>query len=61
MTIGGWISMTISIGFTTGLFGWCCYKMLVAPAPPKNSAECGDDERTTSSKNRRCRKTVERA
>jgi hypothetical protein len=44
MTIGGWISMTISIGFTTGLFGWCCYKMLVAPAPPKNSAECGDDE-----------------
>ncbi|MBP5621359.1 MAG: hypothetical protein J6X44_05030 [Thermoguttaceae bacterium] len=31
MTIGGWISMTITLGFVIGLFGWCCYKMTTAP------------------------------
>lgn len=31
MTIGGWVSMTITLGFVLGLFGWCCYKMTTAP------------------------------
>ena len=31
MTIGGWISMTITLTFVLGLFFWCCYKMVVAP------------------------------
>lgn len=32
MTIGGWISMTITLSFVLGLFTWCCYKMTTAPA-----------------------------
>ena len=31
MTIGGWISMTITLGFVLGLFFWCCAKMFFAP------------------------------
>lgn len=31
MTIGGWISMTVTVGFVLGLFSWCCYKMVTAP------------------------------
>lgn len=28
MTVGGWITMTLSVGFVTGLFGWCVYRVL---------------------------------
>lgn len=31
MTIGGWIIMTLSISFVTGLFIWCLYKVLSTP------------------------------
>ena len=29
MTLGGWISMTTSLAIVIGLFGWCCYKLVV--------------------------------
>lgn len=28
MTTGGWITMLISVGFVTGLFTWCIYKVM---------------------------------
>ena len=31
MTIGGWISMTITLGLVLGFFSWCCYKLVTAP------------------------------
>ena len=31
MTIGGWITMVVSIGLVTGLFIWCVYKVLSIP------------------------------
>lgn len=27
MTLGGWISMTLSIGIVTALFAWCVWKL----------------------------------
>ena len=39
MTIGGWISMTISFGLVLGLFFWCCYKMITAPESVENLEE----------------------
>ena len=29
MTWGGWVSMTASLAIVIGLFGWCCYKLVV--------------------------------
>ena len=31
MTIGGWITMLLSVGFVTGLLGWCIYKVALEP------------------------------
>jgi len=31
MTIGGWITMLLSVGFVTGLLSWCIYKVLTTP------------------------------
>jgi hypothetical protein len=31
MTIGGWIVLISSITITTGLFGWCIWKVLTSP------------------------------
>jgi len=28
MTPGGWIVMTLSVGFVTALFGWCLWRTL---------------------------------
>jgi hypothetical protein len=28
MTVGGWITMILSVGFVTALFGWCIYRVL---------------------------------
>jgi hypothetical protein len=28
MTPGGWINLTLSLGFVLGLLGWCCWKLL---------------------------------
>ena len=34
MTVGGWITMLLSVGFVVGLFVWCIYKVITAkPAP----------------------------
>lgn len=31
MTVGGWITMLLSVGFVTGLFGYCMYRVLRSP------------------------------
>ncbi|MCU0793985.1 MAG: hypothetical protein MUE42_14295 [Opitutaceae bacterium] len=31
MTLGGWINLTLSLGFVLGLFGWCVWKLLRTP------------------------------
>lgn len=31
MTIGGWITMLLSVGFVTGLLAWCILKVLTTP------------------------------
>jgi hypothetical protein len=31
MTLGGWISMTLSLGFVVGLTWWCFKRVLSAP------------------------------
>lgn len=32
MTIGGWITMLLSVGFVVGLFFWCVFKVMTAPS-----------------------------
>lgn len=32
MTIGGWLTMTLSVGSVTALFVWCVYRVLRGPA-----------------------------
>lgn len=31
MTAGGWVTMLLSVGFVTALFGWALYKVLKEP------------------------------
>jgi len=31
MTIGGWITMLLSVGFVTGLLSWCIFKVITTP------------------------------
>lgn len=31
MTVGGWITMLLSVGFVTGLLAWCIFKVLTTP------------------------------
>lgn len=51
MTIGGWITMILSVGFVTGLFGWCLFRVLRGPADADHFAhvepvsEAESDER----------------
>lgn len=33
MTPGGWITMILSVGFVTCLFGWCITKVLFGTEP----------------------------
>jgi hypothetical protein len=33
MTFAGWIIMIVSVGFVTGLFGWCLFKVLFGGKP----------------------------
>jgi hypothetical protein len=33
MTIGGWITMIISVGFVTGLFSYCIWRVLCCHKP----------------------------
>ena len=36
MTLGGWITMLLSVGFVVVLFGWCIFKVMTAP--PEDSS-----------------------
>ena len=38
MTMGGWITMLVSVTFVTALFGWCVYRVLRSPADPDRLA-----------------------
>lgn len=31
LTIGGWFTMVMSVGFVTGLFAWCIWRVVRAP------------------------------
>ncbi|GIW71773.1 MAG: hypothetical protein KatS3mg102_1315 [Planctomycetota bacterium] len=31
MTPGGWLIMSLSVGFVVGLLAWCVYKVLTTP------------------------------
>jgi len=31
LTVGGWVTMILSVGFVTGLLGWCIYKVVTTP------------------------------
>ncbi len=39
MTTGGWISMVLSVGAVTLLFGWCLYKVLTHNPPTADVIE----------------------
>lgn len=43
MTLGGWISMTVTIGFVLALFSWCCYKMTTAPQPTEDDGDANEE------------------
>ena len=34
MTTGGWINLSLSVGFVVALFAWCVWKTLKGPPPP---------------------------
>ena len=36
MTLGGWIIMTLSVGGTTSLLGWCIWKVVTTPGSTKH-------------------------
>lgn len=36
MTTGGWITMSLSVGFVVCLFGWCLYRVLTDKKPPEH-------------------------
>jgi len=36
LTVGGWIIMILSVGFVTGLLGWCIYKVIATPDSPEH-------------------------
>jgi hypothetical protein len=38
MTLGGWITMLLSVGFVVTLFLWCIIKVLTAPAEESSMA-----------------------
>lgn len=31
MTVGGWITMIVVVGFMTTLLGWCAWKVVTTP------------------------------
>lgn len=35
MTVGGWITMILSVGFVTGLLTWCIHRVIKEPEAPK--------------------------
>ena len=54
MTLGGWITMLLSVGFVTGLLAWTVSRVLRTPRPtghlharPEIDAEHDEGSRTT--------------
>jgi len=43
MTLGGWITMILSVGFVISLFSWCIYRVLTSPGPVEESLHGLDD------------------
>ena len=39
MNTDGWIVMCLSVGFVTGLFGLCLWKVMTSPPPPGSDGE----------------------
>lgn len=35
MTVGGWLTMTMSLVFVWGLTGWCFWKVMTTPEAEK--------------------------
>lgn len=35
LTLGGWIIMVTSVGFVTGLLGWCMYRVMTESSSQK--------------------------
>ncbi len=46
MTWGGWISMTASLAIVIGLFGWCCYKLVVTRDAQDEDASSVEPQQT---------------
>ncbi len=42
MTLGGWLVMFASVGFVTGLLGWCIVRILRVPRPATCRAAPGE-------------------
>lgn len=42
MTIGGWITMILSVGFVTGLLAWCVYRVLSHPGAAAHMHDIAD-------------------
>ena len=36
MSISGWLNMILSVGFVTGFFLWCIYRVLKEPEAPQH-------------------------
>ncbi len=39
LTLGGWIVMLLSVGFVTGLLGWCLWRVFTSPPRAEVTAE----------------------
>ncbi len=35
LTLGGWVVMVFSVGFVTGLLGWCIWRVMRESTPEK--------------------------
>jgi choline-glycine betaine transporter len=44
MTLGGWITMLLSVGFVTGLLIWCVARVLRTPGATEHLHAPGDIE-----------------
>ena len=59
MTVGGWFCMSVAIAVVTGLFGWCCYKVVTSPEGGvlhATTETLSDDWRKQMKKRRRARR-----
>ena len=56
MTAGGWVTMIISVGFVTGLFAWCIYKVMTTSGESEKmhgfEFETPDEKEAHENKNR---------